>query len=144
MLRVVLGIFELQEFSEDFVVDFPATGFVLGAGLSAHEKRGDVGQGSGATLRDAVGGDRFKELAEDMVDVDVGDVIAGETGEFGGEVGLCGWLGSAMAVAKMGEAKTVAIRIGGKGTVAAISKLELTQGGGGGSFVGHDGESVAK
>lgn len=141
MLRVIFWIFEFHNSAEERVVDWPATGFVLGALLTLHKQRGDVGQGSGATRGDAIGGEGVKGLAEDVVDVDVGDEIACGAGEFGGEVGL--WRGSAMGVAKVGEAKAVAFGMGREGAAAAIGKLELTQCGDR-SFVGHNGESVAK
>jgi len=100
-----------------------------------HQERTDVREGSGATLGDAVGGECFKELAEDMVDINVGDVIASETDEFGGKVGLWrGGRGSARAVTKMGEAKALSFGIGGEGATAAIGKLELTKGEIGGSL----------
>ena len=79
MVRVVFGIFGFQEFAERGVVDFRRSGLVLGARLILHQESSDVREGSGATRGDAVAGERFKEFAEDMVDVDVGDVITGET-----------------------------------------------------------------
>jgi hypothetical protein len=44
----------------------------------------------------------------------------------------------------MSEAKALAFGVGGKGTTAAVGKLELAKGGIGTSFIGHNGESVAK
>ena len=144
MVRVVFGIFEFQEFAEGGVVDFRRSGLVLGARLILHQESSDVREGSGATRGDAVAGERFKEFAEDMVDVDVGDVIAGETGEFGGKVGLWrGWRG-AVSVTKMGEAQALSFGMGGKGATAAIGELELAKGGIGRSFVGHSEKSLAK
>ncbi len=46
----------------------------------------DIGEGGGAAGRDAIGGEGLKEFAEDVIDIDLGDEIAGGAGEFFDEI----------------------------------------------------------
>jgi hypothetical protein len=85
---MAFGIFEFQHPSINGVVQMPAEGFVLGTGLALHKQGADVGQGSGATNGNAVVGECIKELAQNMVDVNVGGEITGRAGELCGKVGL--------------------------------------------------------
>jgi len=79
-------IFDGDEPGEDFGLGGPVVGFVSGTILGSQEEMADVGEGGGAARRDAIGGESLEEFAEDMVDIDLGDEIAGGAGEFFDEV----------------------------------------------------------
>ena len=60
----------------------PVFGFASGATLGLHKEMTDVGEGGGAAGRDAVGGEGVEEFYQDVVEIDLGDEIAGGAGEF--------------------------------------------------------------
>jgi len=74
---MVLRVFQLEELLEDGIINEPAAGFVLGAFLRLHQEEDDVSERGSAARREAIGGQSVEELAENVVDVDLGDVIAG-------------------------------------------------------------------
>jgi hypothetical protein len=45
--------------------------------LRLGDEESDVGEGGGATRSDALGGERFEECAENVVDVELGHEVAG-------------------------------------------------------------------
>lgn len=141
---MVLGVLELEHGAEGGNIDVPATGFILGAFLRLQHEGGDVSEGAGAASGETVGSEGVKELAENVVDVDLGDVIAGGAVEFGGEVVLA-LLGGGLGAGGAGvhETEAVAVGIGGEAAEASIGELELAEiEDVGGSGVGH-GESIA-
>ena len=46
----------------------------------------DIGEGGGALGRDAIGGEGLEEFAEDVIDINLGDEIAGGAGELFDEI----------------------------------------------------------
>jgi hypothetical protein len=80
------GIFDFDEAAEDVGIDFPAVGFAFGALLGLQQQVADVGEGGGAAGRDAIGGEGLEEFAEYMVDINLGDEIAGGAGELFDEI----------------------------------------------------------
>jgi len=75
-----VGIFDFGQAAEDVDVDFPLSGFLLSPFLGLDQQVGDVGKGGGSARRDTVGGEGVEEFAEDVVDVDLSDEIAGGAG----------------------------------------------------------------
>ena len=71
---------------EELGLGGPVVGLESGSVLGLQEEMADVGEGGGALGRDAVGGEGLEELAEDVVDVDLGDEIAGGAREIVAEV----------------------------------------------------------
>jgi len=121
-----VGIFEFEEFFKCGGVHLPASSFEFGALLSLREKAADVGESAGAAGRDAVGGECGEEFAEDVVDVDLSDEIAGGAFELGGEI-VFARVGLAGGGAGVGEAEAVVFGVGGKATEASIGEFELAK-----------------
>lgn len=147
VIGVVFRILEPEELFEVGKIYLPAAGFVFGALLGLSDETGDVGEGSGAAIRDPIGGEGVKKLAEDVVDVNLGDVIAGRTAEVGGKVGFDGGLGFGFGgdVAEVGEAEAVAFGMGREAAEASIGEFVLAEIEDiGWSGVGHNGEGIAK
>jgi len=94
--------------------------------LGAHEEIGDVGEAGGAPGRNALGGECVEEIAEDVVDVDLGDEVASGTGKFGGEIVLA-WLGLGGDDAGVREAESVVLGVGGEAAHATIGKFKLAK-----------------
>ena len=84
--RKFAGVFDFDEFGEDLGFDGPVAGFPSGAGLRAHQEVADISEGGSALGSDAVGGESLEEFAEDVIDIDLGDEIAGGAGEFFDEI----------------------------------------------------------
>ena len=59
-----------------------ANHFLLDSALAVEKKLGQIGQEPGVANGNAVGGDKLKELADDVLDVGGGLEVAGERGEF--------------------------------------------------------------
>lgn len=128
VVEVVFGIFEFQELFEDGEVEFPTAGFVFGAFWGLGDETSDVSEAGGATVGDAVGRESVEELSQDVIDVDLGDVVASGAGQFGGEIvfALLG-LVFGVASAEMGEAEAFPFGVGGEAAHAAIGKSELAK-----------------
>lgn len=118
------GILELDKLPHGGCINLPAGGFSFGGLLCLREEAADVSEGAGAAGRDAVGGEGGEEPPEDVVDVNLGDEIAGGRGEFGGEVVLAG-LG--VGAAAVGEAEAVMLGMGGEAAHASIGKGESAE-----------------
>jgi len=88
------------------------------------EEAADVGESSGASWSDAVGGEGLEEIAENVVDVNLGDEIAGGRGELGGEI-ILAWLG--FGAAGVDEAKAVMLGMSGEAAHAAIGESKLAK-----------------
>lgn len=96
----------------------------------------DIGEGGGAFRRDAIGGEGFKEFAEDVVDINLGDEIAGGAGEFFDEI-VFAVIGAAMDGGVV-EAEAFVTGVGGHGAEFAVGEFKGAQVVGNvGSFVGH-------
>jgi hypothetical protein len=72
-------------FLEGFVDEIEGGGFheanlVVNSRLGLEEVRADVGERGGAFGGNAIGGERLKEIAEDVIDVNLGEEIAGGRG----------------------------------------------------------------
>jgi len=79
-------IFDGDELGENLGFDGPVAGFPSCATLGAHQEVADIGEGGGAFGRDAIGCESLKEFAEDVIDINLGDEIAGGAGEFFDEI----------------------------------------------------------
>ena len=89
--------------------------------------------------RDAVGGESAEEFAEEVVDVDLGDEIAGGAGELGREIVLA----LLEFAAGVREAEAVVLGMSGEAAAASIGELKLAKVENvGKSRVGH-GDSIA-
>jgi len=58
--------------------------------LRLEEIETDISEGGGAFCGNTIGGEGLKEVAQDVVDVNLSEEIAGGRGEFFGEIGLAG------------------------------------------------------
>ena len=74
------GIFDVDEFGEDLGLDGPVAGFSSCAMLGLQQEVADIGEGGGTLGRDAVGGEGLEEFAENVIDINLGDEIAGGAG----------------------------------------------------------------
>jgi hypothetical protein len=124
VIGVVFGVFEFEQCFIGGKVQKPPSGLILSAFLGLHEEETDVGKAGGAAGRDAVGGEGGEEIAEDVVDVDLGDEIAGGAGELGGEIVLALLDAGAAGV---GEAEAVVLGVGGEAAHASIGEFELAK-----------------
>jgi len=123
---VALGILQLEQFLIGRKIEIPAASFVLGTFLRLQEEEGNVSQAGGAAGRDTVGGEGGEEIAENVVDVDLGDEIAGGAGELGGEIVVARrWLEGSGA--GMGKAKAVVLGMGGQSAEASIGEFKLAK-----------------
>ena len=119
-------IFDLQHGLKHGLVVGPMAGFFLGGFLRLRQQAGDVGQGTGAAWRAALCGQRVKELAEHVVDVNLRDVIAGGIGQLGGEVVFARG-GPGVSLAIVGQAEAVALGMGGEAAAVSTGILELAK-----------------
>lgn len=76
------GAFEEFEAGELHEADL-----VVDAFLGLHEDGADVSEGRGALGRNAAGGESVEEIAEDVMNVDLSEVIEGGRCKLGGEIG---------------------------------------------------------
>ena len=116
------GIFDFDEAAEDVGIDFPAVGFAFGALLGLQQEVANVSEGGSAARGDAVGGEGLKEFAEDVIDVDLGDEIAGRAGEFFDEV-VFAVKGAAMDGGVV-EAEAFVFGVGGHGAEFAVGEFK--------------------
>ena len=82
----------------------------------------DVGEGGGAPGRDAVGGEGLEEFAEDVIDIDLGDEIAGGAGEFFDEIVFA--VKGAAVDGGVVEAEAVVLGMGGHGAEFAVGEFK--------------------
>lgn len=121
------GIFEFEHSLVGGLVEFPTVGFVFSALLGLREEMGDIGEGAGAAGRDAIGGEGFKELSEDVVDIDLVEEVAGGAAKFGGEIVFAGEGLGVAASTEMGKAEAFAFGVSGKAAHAAVGIGELAK-----------------
>ena len=118
-------VFDFDEFGEDLGLDGPVAGFPSCAGLRAHQEVADIGEGGSALGSDAVGGESLEEFAEDVVDVDLGDEVAGGTCEFFDEIVFA--VKSAAMDGGVVEAEAVVFWMGGHGAEFAVGEFEVAK-----------------
>jgi hypothetical protein len=85
----------------------------------------DVGEGGSTFGRDAVGGQGLEELAEDVIDINLGDEIAGGAGEFFDEI-VFAVEGSAVD-GGVAEAEAVVVWMGGHGAEFAVGEFKVAE-----------------
>ena len=145
-LRAVFGRWRelyLRYSFDDLGLGRPGNGFVDGSFLRLRQLTGDVGEGAGTASGDAVGGEGFKELAENVVDVDLGGEIAAGACEVLGEIVLA-LRGFVVEETGVGEAEAVVFGMSRETAEAAVGEFEFAEVEDiGWSGVGHEG-SVAR
>jgi len=135
------GILEFDKLPHGGCVKLPAGGFGFGGLLCLREKAADVSEGAGAAGSDAVGGEGGEEPPENVIDIDLGDEIAGGAGELGGEIVFAG-LG--VGAAAVSEAKAIVLGMGGEAAHASICEGEFAKVEGVGRSRVRHGGSIAK
>ena len=115
-------IFDGHELGEDLGFDGPVAGFPSCAMLGLHQEVADIGEGGGAFGRDAVGGEGLEEFAEDVIDINLGDEIAGGAGEFFDEI-VFAMIGAAMDGGVV-EAEAFVFGVGGHGAEFAVGEFK--------------------
>lgn len=115
-------IFDFDKLGEDLGFDGPVAGFSSCAGLGAHQEVADIGEGGSAFGSDAVGGESLEEFAEDVIDINLGDEIAGGTGEFFDEI-VFAVKGAAMDGGVV-EAEAFVTGMGGHGAEFAVGEFK--------------------
>ena len=116
------GIFDFDKATENVGIDFPAVGFAFGALLGLQQEVANVSEGGNAARGDAVGGEGLEEFAEDVIDINLGDEIAGGAGEFFDEV-VFAVIGAAMDGGVV-EAEAFVVWMGGHGTEFAVGEFK--------------------
>ena len=79
--RMLGRIFDGDELGEDLGLDGPVAGFLSCAMLGLHQEVANIGEGGGALGRDTIGGKGLEEFSEYVIDINLGDEIAGGAGE---------------------------------------------------------------
>ena len=120
--RKLAGIFDFDEFGEDLGFDGPVAGFPSGAGLRTQQEVADISEGGGALGSDAVGGESLEEFAEDVIDINLGDEIAGGAREFFDEI-VFAVKGAAVDCGVV-EAKAFVFWMSGHGAEFAVGEFE--------------------
>jgi len=115
-------VFDGDEFGENLGLDGPAAGFPSCARLGAHQEVADVGEGGGASGRDTVGGEGLEEFAEDVININLGDEIAGGAGEFFDEIVLV--VKGAAVDGGVVEAEAFVLGVGGHGAEFAVGEFK--------------------
>jgi len=115
-------IFDGDELGEDLGLGGPVAGFPSGARLGSHQEVADIGEGGGAPGRNAIGGEGLEEFAEDVIDIDLGDEIAGGAGEFFDEI-VFAVIGAAVDGGVV-EAEAVVLGMGGHGAEFAVGEFK--------------------
>jgi len=115
-------IFDGDELGEDLGFDGPVAGFPSCARLGSHQEMADIGEGGGALRRDAVGGEGLEEFAEDVIDINLGDEIAGGAGEFFDEIVFA--MEGAAVDGGVVEAEAVVVGVGGHGAEFAVGEFK--------------------
>jgi hypothetical protein len=90
--------------------------------LGLHQEVADIGEGGGALGRDAIGGEGLEEFAEDVIDINLGDEIAGGAGEFFDEIVFA--MKGAAVDGGVVEAEAVVIGVGGHGAELAVGEFK--------------------
>jgi hypothetical protein len=93
--------------------------------LGSQQEVADIGEGRGAARRDAVGGEGLEEFAEDVIDINLGDEIAGGAGEFFEEI-VFAVKGAAMDGSVV-KAEAVVFGVGGHGAEFAVGESKRAE-----------------
>ena len=115
-------IFDGDELGEDLGLDGPVAGFPSGTRLGSQQEMADIGEGGGAPGRNAIGGEGLEEFAEDVIDINLGDEIAGGAGEFFDEIVFA--VKGAAVDGGVVEAEAVVIGVGGHGAELAVGEFK--------------------
>ena len=115
-------IFYGDEPGEDLGFDGPVVGFVSCARLGSHQEVADISEGSSAFGRDAIGGEGLEEFAEDVIDINLGDEIAGGAGEFFDEIVFA--MEGAAVDGGVVEAEALVTGVGGHGAEFAVGEFK--------------------
>jgi len=115
-------IFDGDKLGEDLGLDGPVAGFPSGAMLGLHQEVADIGERGGALGRDTIGGEGLEEFAEDVIDINLGDEIAGGAGRFFDEIVFA--VKGAAVDGGVVEAEAVVIGVGGHGAEFAVGEFK--------------------
>ena len=115
-------IFDVDEFGEDLGFDGPVASFSSCTVLGLHEEMADIGESGGALGRDAIGGEGLEKFAEDVIDIDLSDEIAGGAREFFDEIVFA--MKGAAVDGGVVEAEAVVFWMGGHGAEFAVGEFE--------------------
>ena len=85
----------------------------------------DIGEGGGAFGRDAVGGEGLEEFPKDVIDINLGDEIAGGAGEFFEEIVFA--VEGAAVDGGVVEAEAFVIGMGGHGAEFAVGEFKVAK-----------------
>ena len=118
-------IFDGDEFGEDLGLDGPVAGFSSCAMLGLHKEVADISEGGSALGRDAVGGEGLEEFAEDVIDIDLGDEIAGGACEFFDEIVFA--VKGAAVDGGVVEAEAVVFWMSGHGAEFAVGEFKVAE-----------------
>jgi hypothetical protein len=123
--RMLGRIFDGDEPGEDLGFGGPSVGFVSCARLGSQQEVADIGEGGGALGRDTIGGEGLEEFAEDVIDINLGDEIAGGAGEFLDEI-IFAVKGAAVDGGVV-EAEAVVVWMGGHGAEFAVGEFKVAK-----------------
>ena len=115
-------IFDGDELGEDLGLDGPVAGFLSCAMLGLHQEVADIGEGGGALGGNAIGGEGLEEFAEYVIDINLGDEIAGGAGEFFDEIVFA--VKGAAVDGGVVEAEAVVIGVSGHGAEFAVGEFK--------------------
>jgi hypothetical protein len=115
-------IFDGDELGENLGLDGPVAGFPSCARLGLHQEVADIGEGGGTFGRDAIGGEGLEEFAEDVIDINLGDEIAGWAGEFLEEIVFA--VKGATVDGGVVEAEAFVFGVGGHGAEFAVGEFK--------------------
>lgn len=93
--------------------------------LGLHQEVADIGEGGGAFGRDGIGGEGLEELAEDVVDINLGDEIAGGACELLEEIVFA--VKGAAVDGGVVEAEAVVVWMGGHGAEFAVGEFKVAK-----------------
>ncbi len=118
-------IFDGDELGEDLGLDSPVVGFISCAALGSQKEMADIGEGGSAAGRDAVGGEGLEEFPEDMIDINLGDEIAGGARELFEEIVFA--VEGAAVDGGVVEAEAVVVWVGGHGAEFAVGEFKVAK-----------------
>jgi hypothetical protein len=93
--------------------------------LGLHQEVANIGEGGGTLGRDAIGGEGLEEFAEDVIDINLGDEIAGGAGEFFDEIVFA--VEGAAVDGGVVEAEAVVVGVGRHGAEFAVGEFKVAE-----------------
>jgi hypothetical protein len=118
-------VFDFDEAAEDVGIDFPAVGLAFGAPLGLQQEVADIGESGGAAGRNTVGGEGLEEFAKDVIDINLGDEIAGGAGELFDEIVFA--VEGAAVDGGVVEAEAIVVWVGGHGAEFAVGEFKVAK-----------------